>query len=407
MAMNTLSRHARTPDPREHSELPFRSDCPRCRQARLAGPAPSSDLLSPRTKAGLAAGVVVVATGLPVASAVAKDDGGSQGGSRVLDVTVAGSQDSGETKAGVDAKATVPAVGDVKAGADIKADASPARESSVGVKAEVPIVGSVHGKIEVPAGGGVKADADVSPPPRAGKVQDGAPVPAPPAVDKPARDPAPVAAPPESKAPAKPTVDVPAPAPAAQVAVPAPQPAPALTPAPAAQASTPAPAAASPSGPPAGRPSATVQPGAASSVGSQTSGGALQGHVPQVASGLGVATPQVSAGEPQATPAPSGRTPVLAGLDNLVAMTTAVSGQAQTPGKPGHQQTKPPGAPAAENYVVRDGDTLWGIARKHLGADASDAAVARYVAKLWERNGVSVIKTGTPDLIYPGQRLQL
>ena len=56
--------------------------------------------------------------------------------------------------------------------------------------------------------------------------------------------------------------------------------------------------------------------------------------------------------------------------------------------------------------TVRSGDTLWGIAREHLGADATETEVYREVQRLWRVNGVQ-IGTGNPDLIFPGQRIRL
>ena len=59
-----------------------------------------------------------------------------------------------------------------------------------------------------------------------------------------------------------------------------------------------------------------------------------------------------------------------------------------------------------DKHVVERGDCLWAIARGALGDDASDAKVAAKVAKLWELNE-NEIGTGDPDLIHPGQELQL
>ena len=56
--------------------------------------------------------------------------------------------------------------------------------------------------------------------------------------------------------------------------------------------------------------------------------------------------------------------------------------------------------------VVRAGDTLWGIARDRLGADASETDVYYEVQRLWKINGAH-ISSGDPDLILPGQRINL
>jgi nucleoid-associated protein YgaU len=55
------------------------------------------------------------------------------------------------------------------------------------------------------------------------------------------------------------------------------------------------------------------------------------------------------------------------------------------------------------SVVVRSGDTLWSIAERHLGEDASSTRVAREVGRLVALNTASL---ADPDLIFPGQRLK-
>jgi nucleoid-associated protein YgaU len=55
---------------------------------------------------------------------------------------------------------------------------------------------------------------------------------------------------------------------------------------------------------------------------------------------------------------------------------------------------------------VQPGDSLWRIAARHLGADATTAQTAREVNRLWELNQQR-IGTGNPDLIFPGQTLRM
>lgn len=57
-------------------------------------------------------------------------------------------------------------------------------------------------------------------------------------------------------------------------------------------------------------------------------------------------------------------------------------------------------------YVVEAGDSLWSIADERLGGDAAPARVAREVERLWDLNA-DRIRTGSPDLISPGDRLLL
>ncbi len=55
---------------------------------------------------------------------------------------------------------------------------------------------------------------------------------------------------------------------------------------------------------------------------------------------------------------------------------------------------------------MRPGDSLWSIAKRSLGGDASNAAIARMVDHIWNLNSAS-IGSGDPDLITPGTRLRL
>jgi hypothetical protein len=64
---------------------------------------------------------------------------------------------------------------------------------------------------------------------------------------------------------------------------------------------------------------------------------------------------------------------------------------------------RPVGDPAA--VVVRSGDSLWRIARRHLPANAADAVVAAAVKDLYLRNRLTI--GPDPDRLEPGQRLVL
>ena len=70
------------------------------------------------------------------------------------------------------------------------------------------------------------------------------------------------------------------------------------------------------------------------------------------------------------------------------------------------ERTAAPGAgtrPARSVVVVRDDDTLWRIAARHLGPGASDVAIDREWRR-WYRANRAVIGPD-PDVIVPGQRL--
>jgi resuscitation-promoting factor RpfA len=60
----------------------------------------------------------------------------------------------------------------------------------------------------------------------------------------------------------------------------------------------------------------------------------------------------------------------------------------------------------ARAYVVQPGDSLWSIAKRILGADASPARIAREVDRLWSLNQER-IATGDPDLLHVGTDLRL
>jgi nucleoid-associated protein YgaU len=57
-------------------------------------------------------------------------------------------------------------------------------------------------------------------------------------------------------------------------------------------------------------------------------------------------------------------------------------------------------------HVVEPGESLWSIARRLLGPDASPARIAREVDRLWELNR-DRIGTGDPDVLMVGARLRL
>jgi LysM repeat protein len=59
-----------------------------------------------------------------------------------------------------------------------------------------------------------------------------------------------------------------------------------------------------------------------------------------------------------------------------------------------------------DSYTVRRGDSLWSIAERLLGPDASAGQVAREVHRLWTLN-TDRIATGDPNLIHPSTVLRL
>jgi len=60
----------------------------------------------------------------------------------------------------------------------------------------------------------------------------------------------------------------------------------------------------------------------------------------------------------------------------------------------------------ADSYTVRHGDSLWSIARRMLGMEASVGEIAGEVNRLWELNR-DRIATGNPSLLLVGTELEL
>ena len=66
----------------------------------------------------------------------------------------------------------------------------------------------------------------------------------------------------------------------------------------------------------------------------------------------------------------------------------------------------PQGRLAGATYRVRPGDSLWSIARRLSGAEASNGQLAREVNRLWKLNDER-IGTGDPDMLMVGTVLLL
>lgn len=124
--------------------------------------------------------------------------------------------------------------------------------------------------------------------------------------------------------------------------------------------------------------------------------------------------PSVSAVPDRAPPAsgaePSTRAPSRSGLHDAPDRSPLLSWltSADDPG----DQRRPPPEPAAvpRIHVVEPGEHFWSIAgsevEDHLGRPASDAEIAEYWVGLVRANR-DRIRSGDPDLIHPGEILQL
>lgn len=103
-----------------------------------------------------------------------------------------------------------------------------------------------------------------------------------------------------------------------------------------------------------------------------------------------------------------GRVFVIVALVAL-SMATGVAGaqpidQVRHPVASGHESTS--AGAGAESVVVVKGDHLWKISARHLGEDAGDEEIAPYWREVIETN-TPHLRSGDPDLIYPGEVVQL
>ncbi len=114
--MSSLSVHLRLPE--DHSGLPFHPSCPVCRRDRLAGSLEGDEIVSRRTQAALAAGLLVFSgVGAPAAAVAAGPDQDVDGSAEVvaspdtvadIDETTTGWTDGGAAPLDDEPAAVVP-----------------------------------------------------------------------------------------------------------------------------------------------------------------------------------------------------------------------------------------------------------------------------------------------------------
>jgi hypothetical protein len=104
------------------------------------------------------------------------------------------------------------------------------------------------------------------------------------------------------------------------------------------------------------------------------------------------------------TPSPQNPAPVV----QAVQVPAALAPQPAPPTTaPVSQPAEPPATPiSGSSYTARPGDSLWSIARRLLGPDASAGRIAREVNRLWRLNE-DRIGTGNPSLLHVGTVLRL
>ncbi len=123
-------------------------------------------------------------------------------------------------------------------------------------------------------------------------------------------------------------------------------------------------------------------------------------------------SPRVARPSAPASPPPPAASRGASGADSGSRTPQPAHGQTDTPPTAGHQHAQPRaagekrGSPRTPVHVVKEGESLWLIARHALGPHASDAQIAELVSDLWNRNA-GRIATGNPNLIQPGQTLEM
>jgi LysM repeat protein len=310
----------------EHGRLGFHPACPRCRDERLAGNIDSEPIVSRRTQAVVAAGVLAVSTATPAVAVAAEPDQEQEGGG-------APTPDGGSGGT-VDDPAYDPGGDDTPLDVDVG-----------------PPTGS-------PSAGGDVDDGD-----------DGTPIdgedPDDPegrlVLDEPAAEPAPTGGEPAPSTPVVPP-DTDGPGQAVE------------------------PQAEAPESPP-------VSGRLRERTGERREGGRhLVVHAPERSN---------IHGGVQAGSAPATLTEASATEQGAVDTGVAISVE-QVPGSVA-RGTQPA---RGERYTVEEGDSLWSIAQRLLGRDATNGKIAREVDRLWRLNEER-IGTGSPSLLPVGTVLRL
>ena len=378
--MSSLQEHLDRHDLAE-ADIAFRRDCPVCRAERVLGRLPSTSLVSPRACAAVTALAMVTSTAAPTA-ALADGQGVASPAPPSPPPPTASVEAAGGGAAPADggAPAAAPAASEHD-------DGEPSRhEGSPGDSAPAPAPSSAGTNETAPG-----VTGSTAPPPTAPPASGGPPVANDPPSASTDRAVGTDSAGGDNGNPAAPDEGgdaVPPAAPAAGV------PAPAASP-PSHNASQVT----------SGRAEATTPPHAAHRS-SRRPGVELTDAAPAPvhsrAGGSASATPH---GPPPHGGAARGDARSSTGSARGEATGAAGPRPAATPSRPSgrHQRVE---VAAHMTYRVRHGDSLWRIAARHLGPDATTAQTAREVNRLWELNQQR-IGTGNPDLIFPGQTLRL
>jgi hypothetical protein len=149
--MRSLAAHLG--DPATHDRLPFHPACPICRQTRLTGQLPAGDLLPPRAKAVMAAGVLAVSSTGPAAVAVAAEQDQQRDGTAVVTQTTTDPADNPDFDPGGDATdlpKIAPPVPQTPAPADPGNDDTAAVDQPTTTNPDDPVVDTGDGSDPTP-----------------------------------------------------------------------------------------------------------------------------------------------------------------------------------------------------------------------------------------------------------------
>jgi len=165
--MPSLAAHLREPD--GHDRLPFHPSCPICREMRLTGRLPADDLLSARTQALLAAGVLAVSSTAPAAVAVAAEQDQQQDGTGSVTQSTTDAADNPDFDPGgvaTDLPQTAPPVAQTQAPAVPENDDTAPVDQAPAANPDDPVVDAGDGSDATPAPSAPAAPpADTSTPP--------------------------------------------------------------------------------------------------------------------------------------------------------------------------------------------------------------------------------------------------
>lgn len=366
--MGSLTAHFLHAD--AHGELPFHPGCPVCRETRLVGTLAAGGVLSPRTQAVLAAGVLVISSTAPATSALAAEPDQQQDGTAPITQDATSNPDlnpdfdpGGDS---TDLPDTAPPLPETSAPIDVGTDDTAPVEEDPTTDPSDPIVDAGDGSGQADAPSPPDSGARSTPP-----TSDATPPPA--NATTPPNEPAP--------SPVVPTGPTPTPTSTAEPTQP--------------------PATSSPS------PAPSRDAGHPTRIKAED-----EGHAPQLVRrhvARGVSAPSPASRSVQEAPAAQAE-PAAPGsavaATPTVAPTTGGAGSSTVIRTHAVATVARPAGPGDRVHTVEPGESLWTIAADVLGHDASPARVAREVHRLWILNR-DRIGTGDPDLLLVGTRLVL